>query len=555
MSKSYGTISRQEKNWHIVCEPHVKTRLKRVFPQVSQYASKFIELSDTPSNCHDLLWFIERYPMSVNDLKYMKAQSKAYVSLKEDILDVMDYKRPIKNFELAVPPYDYQRAAADLLLNVKGLLLGDDLGLGKTASSICPMVIPETLPVLFVTMTHLPMQIKNEIERFAPHLKCHILKKSTPYPLHKEGEPAPDVIITSYSKLNGWAEYLAGKIKYVVFDEIQELRTGSSSQKYSAAKLISDQAELRLGLSATPIYNYGDEFFNIIEVLRPGSLGTSAEFSREWCSHEKRINDPKAFGMFLRDEGLMLRRTRADVKRELPPVQIIPQYVESDPKVLEQIKGKAMELAKVILSSTQAFQGQKLRATEEFNIMMRQATGIAKAPYVAEFVRMLVESGESVMLYGWHRDVYNIWLERLAEFNPVMYTGTEGPAAKERSKQAFLNDESKVFISSLRSSAGLDGLQYHPKCKTFVFGELDWSPGVHDQCIGRLDRDGQIKQISAYYLLADSGSDPIISDVLGIKKGQLEGVKNPNGELFEHLITDGGGIKRLAEHILNKKAA
>lgn len=70
-----------------------------------------------------------------------------------------------------------------------------------------------------------------------------------------------------------------------------------------------------------------------------------------------------------------------------------------------------------------------------------------------------------------------------------------------------------------------------------------------------LDRDGQIKQISAYYLLADSGSDPIISDVLGIKKGQLEGVKNPNGELFEHLITDGGGIKRLAEHILNKKVA
>ncbi len=52
--------------------------------------------------------------MRVDDLKYMKAQSKAYVSLKEDILDVMDYKRPIKTFDLAVPPYEYQRAAADL---------------------------------------------------------------------------------------------------------------------------------------------------------------------------------------------------------------------------------------------------------------------------------------------------------------------------------------------------------------------------------------------------------------------------------------------------------
>ena len=80
MSKSYGTISRQEKNWHIECEPHVKTRLKRVFPQVSQHASKFIELSDTPSNCHDLLWFIERYPMHVDDLKYMKARFHRYGS-------------------------------------------------------------------------------------------------------------------------------------------------------------------------------------------------------------------------------------------------------------------------------------------------------------------------------------------------------------------------------------------------------------------------------------------------------------------------------------------
>lgn len=138
-----------------------------------------------------------------------------------------------------------------------------------------------------------------------------------------------------------------------MFDEIQELRTGYTSQKYSAAKLIGDQAELRLGLSATPIYNYGDEFYNIIEILRPDSLGTATEFAREWCSQEKRINDPKAFGMFLRDEGLMLRRTRANVNRELPPVQIIPQYVpKAILKYWIKLRDKALELAKVILSST-----------------------------------------------------------------------------------------------------------------------------------------------------------------------------------------------------------
>src|SRR5579884_3848269 len=42
---------------------------------------------------------------------------------------------------------------------------------------------------------------------------------------------------------------------------------------------------------------------------------------------------------------------------------------------------------------------------------------------------------------------------------------------------------------SLRSGAGLDGLQ--EDCTVGVFGELDWSPEQHRQCIGRLDRDGQ----------------------------------------------------------------
>jgi hypothetical protein len=58
---------------------------------------------------------------------------------------------------------------------------------------------------------------------------------------------------------------------------------------------------------------------------------------------------------------------------------------------------------------------------------MRQATGIAKAPYVAEFVRLLLDSEQKVLLFGWHREVYNIWLHALREFKPLLYTGTESP--------------------------------------------------------------------------------------------------------------------------------
>ena len=236
-------------------------------------------------------------------------------------------------------------------------------------------------------------------------------------------------------------------------------------------------------------------------------------------------------------------------------MQKIHQFVESDSSILDKIKGSAVELAKIILSANQDYRGQKFRAHEEFNILLRQATGIAKAAYVAEFVSLLIESGESVVLYGWHREVYSIWLERLAEYNPVLYTGTESTKEKEHSKQEFISGQSKVIIISLRSGAGLDGLQYHPTCSSIVFGELDWSPGVHEQCIGRLERDGQIKNISAYFLISESGSDPIIAEVLGIKRGQIEGVRDPNGNLFEKLEVESGGIKRMAQSYLDAVAS
>ena len=552
MMKFFGTLQRDNKHWAIRCEPHVRTRFKRIFSQVKQHAGEVIQLTDTLVNCHELGWFIERFPLTLSpeDQEYLTAQSDAYLALQASVINVIDYQRPPMQFELAEPAHEFQKIAADLLINVKGLLLADDVGLGKTLSSICAMVIPENLPVLFVTLTHLPRQVEREVQRFAPQLKTHIIKKGQPYPLADKAGNAPEVIIISYSKLNGWADELAGKIRYVVFDEIQELRTGPGSQKYIAAEAISQQANLRLGLSATPIYNYGHEFYNVVNILRPDVLGSREEFLREWCVGERKIDNPQAFGSFLRDEGIMLLRKRADVQRELPPVQTIVQHIDSDTKVLDEVKGYAMELAKVILQSNQDFKGQKLRATEQFNILMRQATGIAKAPYVAEFVKMLVESGESVVLFGWHREVYSIWMERLAAYNPVLYTGTESPAAKDQAKANFIAGNSKVLIISLRSGAGLDGLQYHPSCSINVFGELDWSSGVHEQCIGRLYRDGQTKNVLSYFMLSETGSDPIISDVLGIKKQQLDGVKNKEGELITKLEGDSTAIKQLAAQYL-----
>jgi SNF2 family DNA or RNA helicase len=552
--KTYGTCTYNKRNacWDIVCQPHVAIRLKRVFAKIDTWQYGKQSISATPENCRDLQWFLDRYPMDVFPFELMAERAQQHRERQSVIEQLLNGYMEREAFKLKLPPREYQALAAHMWLTAGGLLLADDVGLGKTCTAIAGLTDPRALPALVVTLTHLPFQWLDEIGKFSD-LTTHIFKKGTPYDILKYTKgKLPDVFITNYSKLGGWAETIAPIVHSVIFDEVQELRH-TGTQKYNAAKHIADACDFRLGTSATPIYNYGGEIFNIVDVLLPDVLGTSDEFIREWCIYQfgkVKIKDPAAFGLFAHETGIMLRRTRKEVKRELPAITVVPHHIDADPRAIDKLKGQAIELAKLILKQTQDFKGQKMQAAGEFDMKMRQATGIAKAPYVAEFVKFLIqESDEPVVLYGWHREVYSIWMEQLKEFNPVMYTGSESATQKEASKQAFISGKSKVLIISLRAGAGMDGLQ--DVCHLAVFGELDWSPGVHEQCIGRIHRDGQDEPVTIYYLLSKHGSDPIMSDILGIKKQQIEGVRDPNQDLVTKLQVEEDYIKKMAQKFLS----
>lgn len=303
--------------------------------------------------------------------------------------------------------------------------------------------------------------------------------------------------------------------------------------------------------TGTPVYNYGDEMHHVMQIIAPDMLGTEEEFKREWCREgygKPLVADPAALGTYLRDQGLMLYRTRADVGRELPEVSRIEHAIDIDGNTLNNLTGDAADLARTILDTTGTVTNfDRMQAAGDLDWKLRHATGVAKAPFVADFVRMLVESGEPVVLFGWHRAVYDIWLERLANLNPAMYTGSETGARKINNANLFLDGHTDLLIMSLRSAAGLDGLQ--ERCKVCVFGELDWSPGVHAQAIGRIHRDGQTDPVLAYFLVAESGSDPVVADVLNIKRQQADPILDPNAEKIETVDTS-HRVRLLAEAFL-----
>lgn len=523
----------QTGKWELHAEPHIRRKVRRMFDAAAESRLEYITFPNNPATCIDLEWLRQRwlFEMTPHDENLMRAFALVERERENITKQIMEGSWKTDQPPLAVPLRDYQVIGVEFAKANKGVLVGDDLGLGKTSIAIGLMASSNTLPAVVLCETHVQKQWYNEIKKFAPWLKVAIARSTMP-----EINDA-DVQIVPYSKVAGWAGYLERKT--MILDEVQNLRGGKESKRYEAIFEAAAAATYRIGLSATPVYNYGGEIFHIMNVLQPGCFGTEGEFYREWCQFvgtKWRIKEPDALGSYMREAGLMIRRVRSDVGRQLPPVTLLAQAVQHKESVLKRLSGEALQLARTILQGTNLQKGQ---AARQFDMKLRQATGIAKAPFVADFVLDLVRGGKKVLLTGWHREVFDIWQFAFQEESVPywMYTGSESTSRKENTVQSFVeSDVPGVMIMSNRSGAGLNELQ--KVCSTVVIGEYDWCPNVHKQIIGRLQRDGQFSAegVTAIFCTADAGSDPIIARILGVKMEQGHGITDPTIP-FEEVTT------------------
>jgi hypothetical protein len=547
----YGALRHESGRWVMTgAPPHVALKLKAMFPFIRKDQVETFAFRDTPEICSDLEWFTHRYPMQ------MTPEDRArLIGGKREFLRRRDAVEAILLPDWTPPPghglregislYHGQAQAVEMLLSTGRLLCMDDVGLGKTLVALGALASsPQHLPAAIVVQAHLPSQWVKEFIAPFTHLRAHIIDSRTPYDL-----PPADLYIFRYSNISGWADIAAtGLFKAVVFDEIQELRHGTGTAKGGAAKVFSDHATLKLGLSATPIFNYGSEIFAILEFIAPGMLGDWLDFVREWCAGSNGkwvVRDPDALGSYLRELQLVVRRTRQGRR-----INSLVIDVESDAEVEQEHEALARSLAMRVVSGSFVDRGQ---AARELDAFARMVTGVAKAKSVAAYVRILLEAGQPVILAGWHRDVYEIWLRELAAFKPVLYTGSESAAQKDKAKAAFIAGETDLFIISLRSGSGLDGLQH--RCATVCIGELDWTAASYEQLVGRVDRPGQTaSEIDALYFVSGSGSDPIVMEVNGLKKAQARGIVDPLAGVAETYSNE-SRIKLLAQRYLEKQEA
>jgi SNF2 family DNA or RNA helicase len=508
---------------------------KRLFPGCDSKVAGFARFHNNDRTNENLSWLMLRFPLEIQDPeRWSQSLSKATEKAlrKDEILRPAEVAPTFKGELL-----EFQKEGLAFELHNRRSLLADEMGLGKTPEALAFLTTAKTFPALIVVPPHLVINWIKEIAKFIevpdpkgtfqPSLfdrigdRVHVIRGLKPYEL-----PSASIYIIHYLLLRGWKRVLPDMgFQAVIFDEIQELRH-SSTDKYSAASLVADSVQNVIGLSGTPIYNRGGEIWNVVNILEYHCLGDWDSFTREWCSGygSDIVTKPDLLGDYLRREGLMLRRTKNEVLKELPPKRRVVQTIDCDAGVYGGLIQSAIEKARGIDAIKDTL--ERGRAIREVVNSARQATGIAKAPYVATFVKMLLDAGERVLLFGYHHRAIDIYTEDLKEFCPVRITGRETATEKNAAVESFMGGKTQIAILSLRTTAGLN--LYKASC--VVFGELDFSPAVHSQAEDRVHRIGLEDSILCYYLVCEEGSDEDIQEALGLKVSQFIGIMGDKSE-------------------------
>ena len=518
---TYGTLSynRRSKCWTIKAEPCVTELAKRLFPGCDGRGRGVARFTAHRRIVGELNWLMQRYPLEIKEADRVRWESaldeaREYAVRREQARTQPETAEPPKEtFSGELLPFQKQGLA--FLLASRRCLLADEMGLGKTVQALAFLAASSAYPAVLVVPPHLIRNWQRELERFLSpdgRLRVHVIRGLKPYPL-----PEADVYIIHYLLLRGWKDVLPEQgFRTVIFDEIQELRHNGTS-KYSAASLLSEACENAIGLSGTPIYNQGGEIWNVVNILDFHFLGDWESFSREWCYgyNSAMVAKPELLGEHLRREGLMLRRLKSEVLTELAPKRRLVQEIDWDDAVYRELMKPVAEQLRLL----RATDDPSRRALIEDAIcqQQRQATGVAKAPFVCAFVKALVESGERVLLMAHHHAVMDIYKRELRALHPGFITGRETDKQKDAAVSAFMSGKSNLVCISLRSASGLNLQQ----ATCVVFGELDWSPAVHSQAEDRAHRIGQTDSLLCYYLVSPRGSDRDMQDALGLKVSQF----------------------------------
>ena len=467
------------------------------------------------------------------------------------------------------------KAAIKVLNELQGrAILADEVGLGKTIEA--GIVMKELVArgkaksILVLTPASLASQWQQELwDKFGERFVRHDDDDFRGFSKH-------DKIVASIDTAKSAQHYpdiIAREWDLVIIDEAHYLKN-KKTQRYSLADDIT--ARHALMLTATPIQNNLMELYNLINLIKPGLLGTMQNFEEEYIGdaqgrvllHAQRLqrllqqvlirNRRHETGLKFPERKVETNRVKAS-KGEYDLHQAVSGFIRTYKDFFEshlalmvlerEVASSAPALAKTLLNMLPKVHDPEVKTAME--ALHRQAEGLKRNSKVNLISEIATNTKEKMIVFTQFRETQELLSRRLTQegVSNVKFHGQLTPGRRRKALEEF-RGETQILVATDSGSEGLN-LQF---CHILVNYDLPWNPMRVEQRIGRVHRIGQ--ESSNVVILNLAVADTIEDYVLEVLYEKIKLFEVAIGEMDLILsdIDESGGLeKRILDIILATK--
>lgn len=424
----------------------------------------------------------------------------------------------LEGFNSQLRSYQEQGVRWLWFLYMQGLsgLLCDEMGLGKThqAMGLIAAAIngskTESVKILVVCPTSVIYHWEDLLKRFFPKIRVLVF-----YGISRTLEGEYDLLLTSYGTLRSESAALSEiSFSIAIFDEIQTAKNPYSQTHKSLRKM---DAQMRLGLTGTPIENRLLELKALFDLILPGYLPNEAQFKTLFVNPIEKYQDEEKQNLLLRFiRPFVLRRKKSEVLLELPEkIEEIAYCTLSEEQqtlyrntlaisrtqLLEELRNDSKPVPFLhvfaLLSTLKQICNHPTLINKDFANYKKYPSG--KWDLFVELLTEARESGQKVVVFSQYLEMLDLIETHLKE-EGVGFAGIRGSTTNRKEQvQRFKEDPlCMVFVASLQAAGvGIDLIA----ASVVIHYDRWWNPAKENQATDRVHRMGQSRGVQVFKLV------------------------------------------------------
>ena len=437
--------------------------------------------------------------------------------------------------------FDYQAHAADIMARRDRFGLHDEMGIGKTATTIGAVDRTESVRGVVVCPAMLRENWIQEFRKFSK-VERRICKGRNIHDFVAWSRGRFDILVTSYEQATKWAPRFIKEgefIDFLVFDEAHYLKNVNANRtrallgrEASGKDGLTEWAQHSWHVTGTPMANDPMDIYAFLRFSKAIDMDPEAFVSYFF---EKRVGTystrhyPKP-ETTTQLQGLIynnsIRRNHTDVGMLLPAIWLKEVLVEGKTIDIQKAMEAYPNLEKAVIEAIETGKMESLSA--DYIVVVRRLVGKAKAVAYAEMLRMELDAGAGKrVVFCWHTEpllhVRN-YLQKYG-YGAVAVYGSTPEHERQEAVHRFMNDPScQVFIGNIKVAG--TGLTLTESCEIDML-ESDWSPAGNAQAIKRVHRYGQTQEVHARFITLANSIDVAVNKIVAGKTAsiaEIEGV-------------------------------